>query len=117
MGEDPRCLTTLCSRYCHLGGPATTTSALDPWEGVSLCAGVEGVELARESSRALLRSSSSSRTVKGCLTSDSRLFLPAPDHSSLSPCLLGVFAGVLSSGEENTVESRRWGRGRTGKAL
>merc|ERR1719234_581389 len=100
MGEDPRCLTTLCSRYCHLGGPATTTSSLDPWAGVSLCAGVEGVELARESSRALLRSSSSSRTVKGLLTSDWRLFLPAPDHSSLSPCLLlGVVAGVLLSGE------------------
>ena len=44
-----------------------TTSSLDPWAGVSLCAGVEGVELARESSRALLRSSSSSRTVKGRL--------------------------------------------------
>ena len=44
-----------------------TASALDPGAGVSLGAGVEGVELASDSSSALLRSSSSSRTVRGRL--------------------------------------------------
>ena len=90
-----------------------TASVLIPGVGVSLGAGVEGVELASESSNALLKSSSSSTSVKGRLkialeksidvakihlTSDSRLFLMGPDPPSpklLSPGRLDTLTGVL----------------------